>query len=133
MKITLLNIILLILAAIFMLPIAVTACSSSDITWHGYLMDSDTAKLPHKASDALDFVQNYDSKTALSAKSQAAGYMLFADKWYHLDKHGNELAIDVIKRSIKHKGFYVIVGGKLKDNTIAVARLIEIIDTPILK
>jgi hypothetical protein len=56
--------------------------------------------------------------------------MLFADKWYHLDKHGNELAIDAIKRGIKRTGFYVTIDGKLKGNIIVVARLIEIIDEP---
>src|ERR1700733_11664340 len=112
MKKTLLNLGLLIWTAVFVLPIAAIAGSSSELTFHGYLMDSDSAKLPHKDT-VLDFVQNYDNKTAQSTKSQAAGYMLFAGNWYRLDKHGNELAIEVLKHSRKQNGFYVTVDGKL--------------------
>ena len=130
MKKILLSLVLLVSATMFILPESVIAASASEITWHGYLMDSDSAKLSHKDGSVLDFVQNYDSKTALSAKSQAAGYMLFADKWYHLDKHGNELAIAAIKRSIKHKGFYVTIDGRLKGNIIVVENLVEIVDSP---
>jgi hypothetical protein len=123
---------MLIFAVMFMLP-ASTIASDSDITWHGYLMDSDSVKLFNKGSSVLDFVQDYDSKAALGTKSKAADYMLFADKWYHLDKRGNELALEAIRRSIKHKGFYVIVEGKLKNGTIAVARLTEITNGPDVK
>jgi hypothetical protein len=100
-------------------------------SWHGHLISANSEMACKSYSNCFDFLNKYDKKTALAPKSRAKGYLLYVnDKWYKLDKHGNTLAIKAIQKSIKSKGFYVAVNGKLKGNTIVVDNLVEIIDTP---
>lgn len=111
---------------------SVNANNSKETTsWQGHLISANSAIVCKGYSNCFDFLNKYDKTTALSAESQAKGYLLYAnDKWYTLDKHGNDLAVKAIQKSIKSKGFYVAVNGKLKGNTIIVDNLVEIIDTP---
>ncbi len=100
-------------------------------SWHGHLISANSVAACKNYSHCFDFLNKYEKTTALSARSRAKGYLLYAnDKWYTLDKHGNDLAVKAIQKSIKSKGFYVAVNGKLKGNIIIVDNLVEIIGTP---
>jgi len=100
----------------------------------GYLIDTDSAKQALHSKDPLDFVRKYSRQTALVKASSGVGYMFYVDgKWYVLDSHGNKLARDVIKRSIKRNGYYVRINGEPDGHKIIVKELIEILDTPALE
>jgi hypothetical protein len=115
---------------LFLLLFCNKALSADSLT--GYLVDCDSVKSYRSAKNASELVANYNRQNALSESSKATGYVLYSDgKWFALDKHGSELAGDVIRHSIKKKGFYVLVSGKLTDETIAVDSLTELMDVPL--
>lgn len=97
--------------------------------WKGYLIGVDSA---NRSYPNLDWLRNYDRDKALSPDNRTKGYLLYAidGKHFSLDKHGNELAIKAIESSLKDKGFYVAVNGKLKGNIISVDNLVEVMDAP---
>jgi hypothetical protein len=69
---------------------------------------------------------------SLNPEAVKQGYVLYANdgRWLNLDQTGNELAHEAIEHSISNAGMYVSILGELQGDTIAVKRLIQIMDVP---
>ncbi len=93
----------------------------------GYLVDRQCAESVWNSSDPLSFVRSHIKDCALMPNCIQEGYVLFANsKWYYLSKHGNELAVKVLKASKKQRGFYVQVSGELQNDRLQVQSIKEL-------
>jgi uncharacterized protein YxeA len=94
--------------------------------WQGYLIDRQCAESVKGDSDSKAFVLHHTKDCALMPNCRATGYALFVDnKWYELDKRGNELAVKVLTASKKKRGFYVRVTGTAQGKVLKVESIKE--------
>ena len=103
--------------------LGLTASSSAQgQTVNGTLMD--VACSSHHASEA-GYTESHDKKCLLMASCVKSGYSLVtADKKVlKFDAKGNELALDLIKKTDREKNWTVAVDGTLSGDTIAVASI----------
>ena len=110
--------------------IAVCGAHAQRQNWMGYLIDGQSLVAAKAQGDVRDYCSHYPRKQALKPTSQKAGYALFSNgNVFYFDKHGNDLAIAVIKANIKDSGFYVLVQGHWQDGVIQAASINSLIDT----
>lgn len=94
--------------------------------WQGYLIDRQCAESIKDDSDRKTFVVHHTKDCALMPNCRAKGYALFVDnKWYDLDKRGNELAVRILTVSNKKRGFYVRVTGTTQGQVLKVESMKE--------
>lgn len=100
-------------------------------SWLGLLIDRQVLNSANKAN-LERLAENYSRQDALKSSAVKAGYAVVVEgKTVPLDAKGNDLAKATIQKSIKTKGFHVIVHGELDKGIIKVKNLQEIVDVPV--
>ena len=105
---------------------SIQAGYTSDTTWQGYVVDKQCADSVRKDHDPTMFIQHHTKDCALMANCRLRGYAVYSKgSWLDLDKRGNELAIQLIKRSKRQSGFYVEIVGMSRQSTLSVKSMKE--------
>lgn len=106
--------------------------SDESSKWQGYLLDRECADSVREDSDPKTFIHYHTKDCALMANCRAKGYSIYTanasgNKWFNLDKKGNELAVRLLKASKRRSGFYVEVIGT-RENSVLKTQMIREID-----
>lgn len=102
-------------------------------SWSGYLVDARTAaKEKDLVSPLMHISEKYTKSEALSAGARAAGYELYSEgKWFKLDSGGSTKAREILEKTIRRRGFYVLVQGCLTNGEIKTKRVTELVGAPV--
>lgn len=119
-------------ACAFLLLSGTSAAFSAALDkWQGYLLDRQCADSVREDADPKVFIQHHTKDCALMPNCRAKGYSVYVassdnDKWFDLDKKGNDLAVKLLKASKRRSGFYVEVTGTQQDKVLKTQSIKEI-------
>lgn len=100
---------------------------SSSITVRGFLVDRQCADSVRHDADPVAFIKHHTKDCALMPNCRARGYCLYAGgKWLNLDARGNKLAIELIQKSKRKRGFFVEMTGRKEERQFVVQAMTEV-------
>jgi hypothetical protein len=96
-------------------------------TLTGYVVDAMCAKgIVKKGGKVMERAAAHTKECALEKDCAASGYGVFSDgKYIKFDKHGDEMAQNLVQKTDKEKAIAVEVTGKMEGNRFAVASMKE--------